>query len=71
MEAPAGTHIVLDKNNRPVIVPVLEGADGVPSRVSPDQDWQTRYQAAFETAKKTGNSDDWQKSISPKAGNAG
>lgn len=60
MEAPAGTHIVLDKNNRPVIVPVLEGADSVPSRVSQDQDWQTRYATAMATAQRTGRTEDWQ-----------
>jgi hypothetical protein len=60
VEAPAGTHLVLDKNNRPVVVPIVEGSTGVPSRVSPDQDWQARYQAAFEVAKKTGRTEDWQ-----------
>jgi len=57
---PAGTHLVLDKNNRPVVVPMVEGSSGVPSRVSPDQDWQGRYQAAFDVAKRTGRTEDWQ-----------
>lgn len=57
---PAGTHLVLDKNNRPVVVPVIEGSSGVASRVSQDQDWQTRYSAAMATAKKTGSTEDWQ-----------
>lgn len=60
-EAPAGTHLVLDKNNRPVVVPMVEGSSGVPSRTSPDQDWQTRYQAAFQVAQKSGLTEDWQK----------
>ncbi len=59
--APAGTHLVLDRNNQPVIVPMVEGSTGVPSRTSPDQDWQSRYQAAFAVATKTGRSEDWQK----------
>ncbi len=58
--APAGTQIVLDKNNRPVVVPIVEGSSGVPSRVSPDENWQSRYHAAMETAKKTGRTEDWQ-----------
>lgn len=59
--APPGTTLVLDRNNKPIVVPILEGSTGIPSRVSPDQDWQSRYQAAFETAKKTGLTEDWQK----------
>lgn len=58
-EAPPGTSLVLDKNNRPVIVPNVEGSSGVPSRVSPEQDWQARYDAALDTAKKTGRTEDW------------
>ena len=60
MVAPAGTTLVLDKNNQPVIVPMVEGSTGVPSRTSADQDWQVRYQAAFATAQKTGRTEDWQ-----------
>jgi len=59
--APPGTTLVLDKNNKPVIVPIVEGSSGVPSRTSPDADWQARYAAAFETASKTGRTEDWQK----------
>jgi hypothetical protein len=58
--APAGTQLVLDKNNQPVIVPMVEGSNGVPSRTSPDADWQSRYQAAFVVAQKTGRTEDWQ-----------
>ena len=57
---PAGTQLVLDKNNKPVIVPMVEGSSGTPSRVSLGQDWQSRYQAAMETAQKTGRTEDWQ-----------
>lgn len=60
MAPPPGTTLVLDKNNQPVLVPIVEGSTGVPSRVSPDQNWQMRYQAAFDTAKKTGRTEDWQ-----------
>ena len=58
--APAGTTIVLDKNNQPVIVPFVEGSTGVPSRTSQSQDWQARYQVAFANATKTGRTEDWQ-----------
>lgn len=58
--APAGTQIVLDKNSRPIVVPIVESSGGTPSRVSQDQDWQMRYNAAMETAKKTGRTEDWQ-----------
>lgn len=61
IKSEAGTHLVLDKNNNPVIVPMVEGSSGVPSRVSPDQDWQGRYQAAIQTATKSGKTEDWQK----------
>lgn len=56
----AGTQVVMDRNSNPVVVPIVEGSTGVPSRTSPDQDWQVRYQAAFETASKTGRTEDWQ-----------
>jgi cellulase/cellobiase CelA1 len=39
---------------------MVEGSSNVPSRVSQDQDWHTRYSAAMETAKKTGRTEDWQ-----------
>lgn len=58
--APAGTNIVLDKNNNPVVVPILESSSGVPSRIAPAADWQARYQAAFDVATKTGRTEDWQ-----------
>lgn len=58
--APAGTTVIMDRNNNPVVVPMVEGSTGVPSRTSPDQDWQARYQAAFEVAQKTGRTEDWQ-----------
>jgi len=58
--APVGTNVILDRNNNPVVVPIVEGSSGVPSRESPDANWQARYQAAFDVAKKTGRTEDWQ-----------
>lgn len=58
--APVGTNVILDRNNNPVVVPIVESSSGVPSRVSTDADWQARYQAAMDVAKKTGRTEDWQ-----------
>jgi hypothetical protein len=59
--APAGTTVVMDRNNRPVVVPIVEGSTGVPSRTDQETDWQTRYNAALTAAQKTGLTEDWQK----------
>ncbi len=59
ISVPAGTVPVIDRNGNAVAIPVIEPSSGAPSRESPDANWQGRYQAAFETAKKTGRTEDW------------
>ena len=61
MEIPAGTIPVVDRNNNPVPIPVIESSGGAPSRESPESNWQARYQAAYDTATKTGSTEDWMK----------
>lgn len=57
---PPGTTAVLDRNGNVVPIPVIESSTGVPSRTTPEADWQTRYQTAFAKAKETGKNEDWQ-----------
>lgn len=54
-----GAPIVMTNSGQPVSLPVFEGSSGVPSRQSPDANWQGTYNALFTRAQKSGSESDW------------
>ena len=60
LATPSGAPVVLTNSGQVVNIPSIEGSGGVPSRMSPDADWQSTYNALFQRARETGSESDWQ-----------
>jgi hypothetical protein len=54
-----GAPLVVNNNGVPVSMPSFESSGGVPSRTSPDADWQGTYNALFKRARESNAQDDW------------
>jgi hypothetical protein len=54
-----GAPLVVNNNGVPVSMPAFESSGGVPSRTSPDADWQGTYNALFKRARESGEQGDW------------
>lgn len=59
LQTPEGAPVVLNNQGQPVSVPTFEGSGGVPSKTSPNADWQSTYNALFTRARQTGAQEDW------------
>lgn len=59
LQTPQGTPVVVNSQGQPVSLPTFESSGGVPSRMSPDADWQGTYNALFARARASNTQDDW------------
>ncbi len=59
LQTQAGAPVVVNNSGQPVSIPSFEGSGGVPSRQSPDANWQTTYNALFQRARESNSQDDW------------
>jgi len=59
LETQQGAPVVMNNSGQPVSLPAFESSSGVPSRQSPDANWQATYNALFARAQKSGAELDW------------
>lgn len=59
LQTQTGAPVVVNNSGQPVSIPSFEGSGGVPSRQSPDVNWQGTYNALFQRARESGAQDDW------------
>jgi len=56
---PQGAPVVVNNSGQPVNVPTFEPSGGVPSRMSPDTNWQGTYNTLLKRAQENNTDADW------------